>query len=68
MRAIYWLYLVARTYYGHPEAVVEVSEEDQEEVEEQKSDEGQEEEPTSEQDQVIDEQTILFKRIFDLVE
>ena len=35
MRAIYWLYLVARTYHGHPEAVLEVSDEDREEVEEQ---------------------------------
>lgn len=68
MRAIYWLYLVVRTYYGRPEAVVEVSEEDQEEGEEQKSVEANDEEIESGHDQVIDEQSALFRRILDLAE
>ena len=68
MRAIYWLYLVVRTYYGRPEAVVEVSEEDQEEGEEQKSIEANDEEIESGRDQVIDEQSALFRRILDLAE
>ena len=42
MRAIYWLYLVVRTYYGRPEAVVELSEEDQDDAEERKSDDNPE--------------------------
>jgi len=28
MRAIYWLYLIARVYYGRPEAIIEESNED----------------------------------------
>ena len=53
MRAIYWLYLVVRTYYGRPEAVVEVSEEDQDEDgDEHSSEEERKEEAKSEQDQV----------------